>query len=382
MTQPKKSRPGAGGVPVPSAALPGSGVVSPGIRLREADAGGAQPSFSDHDGTIISHVHLYLIFWGNAWNSPGAVPSMGQVTDAVISILTGPYMNSLRQYRGIGSGYLEGAVLVSNAVGSSPSSPPSVFSDTDIETLITNLLSAGQLPDPSTDAQLLYMVVLPPGTSSSGEFIGEHSFYSHNGTNVHYGWVTNGGSLASVTWIFSHELVESVTDPEGTAITGTGCNQSGWCEIGDVCTGNNAVINGITVQRYWSQIDGQCVVPTDPVVKQDKDSKDAKDGKEKDKEKDKDIKDKEKEHIDHKTHKDKDLDGGGGVLGGPKPAESLAELGQIVMVLAQQVSELGRQVRASGAGEPVGAGEGAQPFITADERPVVGERALEEVGVA
>ena len=53
--------------------------------------------------------------------------------------------------------------------------------------MITNLLSAGQLPDPSTDAQLLYMVVLPPGTSSSGEFIGEHSFYSHNGTNVHYG---------------------------------------------------------------------------------------------------------------------------------------------------------------------------------------------------
>ena len=143
--------------------------------------------------------------------------------------------------------------------------------------------------------------------------------------------------------------------------------------------------HGITVQRYWSQIDGQCVVPTDPVVKQDKDSKDAKDAKdakEKDKEKDKDIKDKEKEHIDHKTHKDKDLDGGGGVLGGPKPAESLAELGQIVMVLAQQVSELGRQVRASGAGEPVGAGEGAQPFITADERPMVGERALEEVGVA
>src|SRR6266487_120479 len=62
--------------------------------------------------------------------------------------------------------------------------------------------------------------------------------------------------------IFSHELAEACTDPEGSAILGTTgtCSRDGWCEIGDVCEGVNTIINGVTVQKYWSQRDRACIV--------------------------------------------------------------------------------------------------------------------------
>ena len=109
----------------------GSGVVAfpskPRVPLGQAvpeTAGGVTPSFSDHGGPIIPHVRLILVFWGSSWNTTSAVPSVGQMTDAVVNILTGPYMSSLSQYRGIGSGYLQASIVVAEAVGSSPATPP------------------------------------------------------------------------------------------------------------------------------------------------------------------------------------------------------------------------------------------------------------------
>ncbi len=345
-----------------------SGVVPAG--LEAPPGGGVTPSFSDHGGAVIPNVHLVLIFWGVGWNATTANPTMGAVTDAVINILTGPYMNSLSQYRGVDSGHLQASVLVSEAVSSSPATPPNNFNNGDVQTLLVNLIAAGRLPDPSTDAQLLYIVMLPPGASQPG-LLGEHTYFSYSGNNLHYGWVANGSSLDSVTWVFSHELVESVTDPEGTAITGTGCNQGGWCEIGDVCTANNTRVNGVLVQRYWSQFDQQCVVPTDPIVKQDKDNKDTKDVK--DSKEAKEIKDHKPERKEIKDSKEKER---------PKEfkevkeleskvAEGIDQLNAFVASLAQRVEEIAQRV---GAGSQESQG---QPFIRSEERPPVGDQALE-----
>jgi hypothetical protein len=358
----------------------GSGIVSgsfTGPRRSSGIVGGAAPvgagvtpNFTDHGGVIIPNVHLMLIFWGASWDATTANPTMGAVTDAVINILTGPYMNSLSQYRGIGSGPLQAAVLVSEAVGSSPATPPNNFTNTDIQTLLTNLIQAGRLPDPSTNAQLLYIVMLPPGATQPG-LLGEHTYFTYNGRNLHYGWVANGGSLDSVTWVFSHELVESVTDPEGTAITGTGCNQGGWCEIGDVCTANTVRVNGVLVQRYWSQFDQQCVVPTDPIVKQDKDTKDTKDNKER--KEAKEIKDHKPEHKEIKDAKEKDKDAKEKERPKEleKAAEGLDQLNAYVASLAQRIEQIAQRV-----GADVQEAQG-QPFIQPGERPSVGDQALE-----
>ena len=148
--------------------------------------------------------------------------------------------------------------------------------------------------------QGLYMVVMPAGVGSNQSgVIGEHSYYSFGSpaTNVPFGWVTQG-SVDSFSVVFSHELVEACTDPEGTgwtSATACGVGHGGWCEIGDVCQGSDARVHGVLVQRYWSNADNQCVVPDDPKVAQDskirKDSKDSKD---------------HKDTKDRKDHKEKD----------------------------------------------------------------------------
>jgi hypothetical protein len=77
-------------------------------------------------------------------------------------------------------------------------------------------------------------------------------------------WVRNDGALnnnTSIPRIFSHELVEACTDPEGDAWQINPVNSTNWNEIGDACS-STTVLNGVLVQSYWSQFDHACVIPT------------------------------------------------------------------------------------------------------------------------
>jgi hypothetical protein len=69
-------------------------------------------------------------------------------------------MSSLNQYRGIGRGQLAGT----NVVGTS--NPPNPFSNNQVANFIESLIPA-TLPDPNSDNQLLYCVVMPPGVNST-----------------------------------------------------------------------------------------------------------------------------------------------------------------------------------------------------------------------
>ena len=83
----------------------------------------------------------------------------------------------------------------------------------------------------------------------------------------HMAWVLNGSS-AFMSSVFSHELVEALTDPEGNGVQVNPSNPNNWNEIGDVCATTGSV-NGVTVQSYWSEKDKSCVIPADiPVRKQ------------------------------------------------------------------------------------------------------------------
>jgi hypothetical protein len=359
---------------------PGSGVIRPqresGIfrsaqqRRIGGPSGAAGINFTDHGGVVIPNAHLQLIFWGGAWATSTATPSVGQVTDAVVKIVTGPYMDSLSQYRNVGRATLFGTTLVSSAVGGSPADPPNPFNDGDITGLISNLRQADRVPSPANDSQLFCCVVLPPGVNAGGGFIGEHTYFSLDGVNCHFAWVMNNGTLDYVTTVFSHELVETVTDPEGSAILGDPgtCNQGGWCEIGDVCEGNAATLGGVVVQRYWSQTDQSCIVPGDKVVKDDKDHKDTKD--QKDKEKDKEHKESKdlKDHKDVKEgakEKDKDF------KEKDKDRDVALDVSSMIGQLMSQIGQLSEQVGQIAANLATG-----QAFIRSEQRPTVGDQAL------
>ena len=246
-----------------------SGVVDARHILQERGVGhdpapGSATSFVDNGGPKLNHIQVQLIFWGAAWNTfPQPVPTVNEVDAAVNTIMHSSYMSTLAQY-GVGYGSKLPSIVIST------SNPPNPFSDTDVANFITGLLNADQLQEPDENSQILYCVVMPVVVNSTNtSFIGEHTYFSYKDEedstrfdNAHFAWITNSGSLGGLTTIFSHELVESCTDPEGTAILGVAgtCSQSGWCEIGDVCS-STGVVDGVTVQSYWSQKDKACIVP-------------------------------------------------------------------------------------------------------------------------
>jgi hypothetical protein len=231
--------------------------------------------FRDEGGRVLGNGQVQLIFWGNDWNRvPVATPSSAHIISALQTILGSKYMSRLHYYRStIGPGSFTGSQIVSGPLDSggtqSPADPPSSFTNADVETLISNLVQTHKVPGPDENSNVLYCVVLPRGIYSTGtDFDGEHfagDIVGHT-AKAPIAWLTNNGAagkeLDFVTSIFSHELVESCSDPEGNAIVGLAgtCHQEGWCEIADV-TEETGRIGGVLVQAYWSDHDRKAVIP-------------------------------------------------------------------------------------------------------------------------
>ncbi len=227
--------------------------------------GGAANKFTDNGGAVIEIARVQLIYWGSAWTAtPAPTPTSAQVTAGVQAMLRGPYMTGLAQYRQIGRGHLLGTPVVVTS-----SNPPNPFSDSDVGNFINGLIGAGTIPGLDATNQNLYFVIMPKGVNSkSSGVIGEHTYFTSGGSRFHFGWITNNGTLNYITNVLSHELVESATDPEGSAILGVAgtCSGGGWCEIGDVCEGTSSNLHGVTVQSFWSNNDAKCIVPDWPAV--------------------------------------------------------------------------------------------------------------------
>jgi hypothetical protein len=219
--------------------------------------------FVDHHGLMLRHELLYLIYPGNAWTQPGTTPTADQVTSAVRTMLASPYMTGLAQYRGVGRGELRGSTVLAS------SEPPSGFKDREVGQFVCDQISAGTIPGPDADDQTLYGVVMPPDVKPDDDnnWDGEHNWIRCHGHRIHYAWFVNHGKLDELTGVMSHEIVEAATDPQGTAFLGVDgtCTQKDWCEIADICPATGVYVDGVTVQSYWSDEDGKCIVPTGSV---------------------------------------------------------------------------------------------------------------------
>ena len=223
----------------------------------EAPPASASIRFVDHDGRVLSAAHVYLIYWGRYW-APDRVasPTPDQITHALRTVLAGSYLSALTQYRNIGPAVIGGSHVITTT------DPPSRFTDEDIEAFLNTLFDAEVLPAP--DDQAIYVVTIPPGiyTGEGDDLVGEHNYYRRDGHRIHYAWTTDSEVLEGATQTTTHEIVETVTDPEGTAILGTPgtCDGERWCEIADICS-DAAKLNGVMVAPYWSNIAGRCVIP-------------------------------------------------------------------------------------------------------------------------
>jgi len=217
-----------------------------------------------HGGAIGTADPVQLVFWGAVWQTALAQLASSFVT-AVKAILTGPYMSGVRQY-GVKRCSFGGSLIIT-----APGPPllPNTFTDGTIQGVIQSLIDQGTFPEPDEPGgRNLYVVLMPPNTQYQNPpgiiAAGAHSsFQSGSVIDPDIAWVAwvGNNTLAGMTAVFSHEVVEMCTDPEGDSwfINGAPLQCS---EIGDTCTGRTSPLNGVNVNAYWSNFDNACLIPT------------------------------------------------------------------------------------------------------------------------
>jgi hypothetical protein len=223
-------------------------------------------TIADGGGKKLRNATINLIFWGDAWTAnPGPNPSLAQVVNDAASILSGPYQTRISQY-GATPARL-GGIFVSVP----GNNPPTNYQTSDVQNLITNAIGGGALPEPDEEtSDVLHVVFMPPGTNAPPNLGGLHTYANWSEFSLipfdidindrsHMAWVAFG-SRAFISSVFSHELVEALSDPEGNGVQVNPTNANNWNEIGDVCQ-STGLVNGVTVQSYWSQSDRACVIP-------------------------------------------------------------------------------------------------------------------------
>jgi hypothetical protein len=235
------------------------------VREKFANTGDAVAPQSVVKGTgpFMSVAHIHLVFWGAEW--VGAAPPVDPlaVRAAIGSLCGSAFMQAAYDYCNYGS------VDWKTFFMQSASEPPANFPDSSVSGLIAALFAAKQVPLPDAEnlTDQFYVVFMPStATSATAGAGGLHKFFTwtnpttNKKTRVRFAWVLSKGNIDFLTSVFSHELVEAYTDPEGTFIQMQPVGVNSWNEVGDICA-SIAFVDGIAVQSYWSQKDQACVIP-------------------------------------------------------------------------------------------------------------------------
>jgi len=220
-------------------------------------------------GNVIGWAEVLCVFWGSAWTNSSLSPGVGNIFASVAALSdkttttfgTYSYFDGLSDYSG-GNDITWGFNIVGPPLVIPTNPPNNPFS---LQTVANEAIAIYNTPNlgPDNVYWSLLMIFMPPGFNPSGPQ-GEHSFFTDSGGNqVNYGYVSYASALSAMTFIFSHELVESLTDPHGDAVQVNPRNSSSWNEICDVCC-SSGVINGTTVSSYFSTSAGACMIPSPP----------------------------------------------------------------------------------------------------------------------
>ncbi|GAC1380554.1 MAG: hypothetical protein NVSMB48_06850 [Marmoricola sp.] len=266
---------------------------------------------SYNGGPVVSNVQVQPVQWGIGVDflpevSATTAPSMQTFLSALAS---GPYQGLLSEYstqtQQIGSGAVSSPVVIAPSVGAPGSTVTDAQIDQELVDQIFNVPGSPlyqATPSATTLANTAYVLYFPAGVRicedatsnacSDNAFCGYHSSFtvvdaSHNPIgNVRYivlpnpdgTWLGGCASANSKTpftaleSVASHELAETITDPEPNESTawydGTG-TPSDPGEIGDICEAaqypnQNTVFvagdgRGYLLQNVWSNTQNQCV---------------------------------------------------------------------------------------------------------------------------
>ncbi len=225
---------------------------------------GIVQAFKDGGGPYLKNVNVILIFWGHEWTTGNAVPSAEQIVNRINALLDTSFLTGLAQYHGIRKATVRATHIHGTHV-------PHLFGAGDLADMVLNQIVGGHVPFFGTE-DAVYFAITPAGVlSDQPPDVGFHfPFLAMGGgpitqpTLLRLAWVGNDGTLDdgnSAVKVFSHELVESCSDPNngsGISVTDSCGNFS---EIGDVCNGTLVEIDGSKINTYWSEHDKKCILP-------------------------------------------------------------------------------------------------------------------------
>jgi hypothetical protein len=250
--------------------------IARSARTARPSATAAAPLAFYGGGPVLSNVRIASVLWGNSVN-----PTVAAGIGPFYAALTGSaYLQGLDEYRTpsqmIGNGLLLGSFTIH------PTNTSTALSDDAIATEIAAQIQASNLPRP--DANTLYQLHFPPGTTidaplGQGRSCQAFCAYHFAATRTIFGAPLTfqysilpdfgpgsgcdlgcGGDsmFQNVTSAASHEVVEAITDPQPF---------TGWSpEIADPCNQQHGTIAApggpYTVQRYYSNEFGTCMLPT------------------------------------------------------------------------------------------------------------------------
>jgi hypothetical protein len=225
------------------------------------------PTVTYHGGAVLPNVGVEALFLGGGWrDDPTLVALRGQLATFLTTIADSSFMDVLTRagYR-VGRGsYLDGAV--------DPLPPTDSVSDAQLQGQIAALISAGTLKAP--DANRLYFVFVQPGVAvtslfgdSALDLVGYHSdMMAPTGVPTQYAVIPfPGGANATIpglsafetlTKVSSHELAESVTDPQGVNVGRLAWWDNTWR---DPLTGQRGGEIGDISDRVYFDLDGYVV---------------------------------------------------------------------------------------------------------------------------
>jgi hypothetical protein len=274
---------------------------APGVAAAAPAGGGLLNYFG---GRVVSNIQVVEVIYG-AGGTGAYIPEItGSMTPNVPSfyqgVLNSPYVDWLVEYdttaplptprtdQVIGRGsFSQRITIVPSAANNG-----ATIDDANIRAELSAQIAAGKLPAPTHDAagnnNTYYAVYVPHGKvvtagglTSCVDFCAYHGNIAGAGgqSTIYYGvhpdlqvgsGCETGCSVAPTTFgrytqVASHELVETMTDPEPG---------SGWLdpnngqEIGDICLGTEGTVvgsDGITynVQSEWSNLSFFCIVQKD-----------------------------------------------------------------------------------------------------------------------
>ncbi len=288
---------GAAGAPASAAAVvPHPGVwptFTPGPHHAAAPAGA---HLTYYGGPVVANMKSVDVSYG-----AGSFISPGHPGATAIGAFTGQFLGSgvndwLSEYdtpasggtnQTIGRGSYGGTVTITPSAANNGST----IQDSQIQAELAAQITAGTLPVP--DANTSYAVFFPLGKSIcdagscslvAGGFCAYHGTFLRNGIDVTYQVMPdvsgisgcgNSTDLGNTTSVLSHELTETITDPNVGLATVYGPPLAWYDatngEIGDICNAQQGSFVGTdsvtyVLQSEFSNSRANCYVGTVPVV--------------------------------------------------------------------------------------------------------------------